>query len=283
MLKKINRIQMAAPKNAAESWIALLGAEPVGEDRIDCLAAKRTSLRLGQGYVDFLQPDGEGPVADAVASRGAHLFASGASSEDFDGLMGHLSAQGVTPTIENGCAYLDDAQTGGFGLRLMISPEEHLPSVGDIDFFYEASLLVDDADAATAHVAKLFALDADNFVPINSTKFVYEGYLTLFEANKLDRFEIITPTNPQNTMGRFHVRNGQGYYMCYAETDKLALIEERVIAAGTGHTTQRPEGQKNPDVVFIHHTSLGGMMLGLSRRTRAWFWSGQPDQVAAVE
>jgi hypothetical protein len=283
MLKKINRIQMVAPESAAESWISLLGAEPVGEDRIDCLAAKRTTLRLGQGAIEFLQPDGDGPVADAMAARGRHLFASGASTEDFDGLMAHLASQGVTPVIENGCAYLDDAQTGGFGLRLVISPEENLPSVGDIDFTYESSLLVDDADAATTHVAKLFALDADNFVPINSTKFVYDGYLTLFEANKLHRFELITPTNPQNTMGRFHARNGQGYYMCYAETDKLDLIEERVIAAGTGHTTQRPDGQKNADVVFLHHTALGGMMLGLSRRTRAWFWSGQPDQVAAVE
>jgi hypothetical protein len=283
MLKKINRLQLVAPKSVADSWITLLGAELAGEDRIACLAAKRTTLRLGQGYIELLQPDGEGPVADAMAARGPHLFASGASTDDFDGLMVHLKSQGVTPIIEDGCAYMDGDQTGGFGMRLVISPEENLPSVGDIDFLYEASLLVDDAEAAVAYTEKLFALDADNFVPISSAKFKYDGSLTLFEANKLGRFEIITPNDLTTTMGRFFARNGQGYYMCYAETDKLDLIEERVIAAGSGHTTQRPEGQQNADVVFIHHTSLGGMMLGLSRRTKAWFWSGQPDQVEEVE
>lgn len=283
MLKKINRLQLVAEKSAPQPWISLLGAEIAGEDRIACLGAKRTSLRLGQGYVELLQPDGDGPVADAVAARGTHLFASGASTEDFDGLMAHLKSQGITPAFENGCAYLDGDQTGGFGMRLVISREENLPSVGDIDFLYEASLLVDDADAAVAHTTKLFALNAGNFIPISSTKFKYHGSLTLFEANKLGRFEIITPSDPSTTMGRFFKRNGQGYYMCFGETDALATIEQRLIAAGTGHTTERPEGQKNPDVVFVHHTALGGMMLGLSRPTKAWFWSGQPDQVETVE
>ncbi len=283
MLKKINSLQLIAPPEAAESWISLLGAEHAGEDRIDYLAARRTLLRLGQGYVELLQPDGDGPVAAAMAARGRHLFAAGASTDDFDGLMAHLESQGVSPTIENGRAYLDGEQTGGHGLRLVIGPEENLPSVGDIDFLYEATLLVEDADAVTADVAKLFKLDADNFVAIDSPRYGYHGYLTLFVANQLGRFEIITPTDPGNTMGRYFARNGESYYMCYAETDRLPAIEERVATAGTGHTPQRPEGQKNPDVVFLHHTSMGGMMLGLSRRTRAWHWSGQPDQVEAVE
>jgi hypothetical protein len=283
MLKSIDRLQLAAQTRVPDPWISLLGAELVGEDRVEYLAAKRTTLRLGQGYIELLEPDGVGPITDAVAERGAHLFASGATTEDFDGLMAHLQSQGITPIMEGGIAYLDGDQTGGFGLRLVISKHADLPSVGDIDFLYETSLLVDDAEQATAHIAKLLALDADNFVAINSTRFEYTGYLTLFTAGVLHRFEIIAPSNPANTMGRFHARNGQGYYMCYAETGELLKIEQRVIDAETGHTSQRPDGQKNPDVVFIHHTALAGMMLGLSRRSQAWTWSGSLERVEPAE
>jgi hypothetical protein len=283
MLKRINRMQLAALKNNADSWIDLLKAEVVAEDRIDSLSAKRIQLRLGNGFVDLLEPDGEGPVADAVASRGAHLFSSGASTDDFDGLMAHLKSKGVAPVLENGCAYLDNEQTGGFGMRLVITPEENLPPTGALDYFYEASYLVDDSDATVAHVTDLFALDPANFFEIKSTRFKYRGWLTLFAKDQLGRFEIITPNGMETTMDRFYMRHGQCLYMCYGETGELAEIEQRVEAAGTGHTTQRLDGQTNPDVVFIHHTSLGGTMLGLSRQTKAWFWSGQPDRVEEVE
>jgi hypothetical protein len=96
------------------------------------------------------------------------------------------------------------AIAGRISLLSVLSTFEDLASVGDIDFLYETSLLVDDAEQATAHVAKLLALDANNFVAINPTRFEYAGYLTLFTA---------------------------------------------------------------------------GMMLGLSRRTQAWTWSGSLERV----
>ena len=72
MLKRIDRLQVAVPDRsvAAESWTRILGAEPAGEDRIACLGAARTRLRLGDGFIDLLEPDGAGSLSDAVAKRG---------------------------------------------------------------------------------------------------------------------------------------------------------------------------------------------------------------------
>jgi hypothetical protein len=36
------------------------------------------------------------------------------------------------------------------------------------------------------------------------------------------------------------------------------------------------------DNLFIHPKALGGMMLGVSRATHAWTWSGHPERVVAA-
>ncbi|KHA54057.1 hypothetical protein [Sulfitobacter geojensis] len=255
----------------------------MGEGRIACLGAQRTQLRLGTGFVDLLQPDGPGPVADAVAARGAHLYSGGVSTHQFDALLQRLKDKCIEPVLEHDCIYLSDRQTGGFGMHLVISREENLPPVGDVDHLYEVSYLVEDSDAVTNHLADIFGLDSANFVSYVNSRFQYKGWLTLFEANKLSRFEIITPTGDGTTMQRFFSKFGQSTYMCYAETGKLPEIEARAASTGAEHTPQRPEGQKNADLIFLHPTTLKGTMLGLSRRTRAWHWSGQPDKVERVD
>ena len=283
MLKRVDRLQLVVPdrKEAAAGWANILGAEPESEDRVACLGALRSRWRLGNGRVEFLSPDGAGPVADALAARGAHLFAAGLSTEDFDGLMAHLSGLGISPAVEKGQAWLDDRQTGGFGMRVVISADEDLPAVGAIDTFYETTLLVEDAAGCAAQCARIFNLDAGNFVPISSDDYGYTGTLTLFRAGHLHRFEVITPTDSGKTMGRFFKRFGERYYMGFAESGELELIEARVKAHHGGFTVDppdRPEG-RIADTIFLHPDVLGGMMLGVSRRTMAWQWSGQPDKV----
>ena len=283
MLKRVDRLQMVVPDRAkaAAGWAGVLGAEPESEDRIKCLGAERSTWRAGSSRIEFLSPDGAGKVQDALSARGAHLFAAGLATEDFDGLMAHLGTRGVKPVIEAGQAFLDGAATGGFGMQVVISPESDLPAVGNIDFFYETTLLVHDAPARVAECAKLFGLDMDNFVPIGSADYGYEGTLTLFRNGHLDRFEIITPTVAEKTMGRYFARFGQGYYMAFAESGSLPAIEETLKAAGLGHTVEPYDGPSGriADTIFVHPPVLGGMMLGISRRTKAWQWSGHPDWV----
>lgn len=283
MLNRVDRVQMAVPDRgtAARCWIALLRAEPAGEDRVASLGARRTRMRLGNGFVELLEPDGAGRIADAVAKRGAHLYAAGAATDDVAALVAHLRTQGVEPVEEGGQAFVDPAAVGDVGFRVVVSADENLDPVGDVDFFYETTLLVPDASTAAGRCASLFGLDPDAFVPIDSEHYGYSGTLTLFDREQLGRFEVVTPNDSSKTMGRFFSRFGEAFYMAFAESSALGAIEDRARELGAGHTPEPPpEGRTGAaNTVFLHPSALGGMMLGLSRPTQAWQWSGHPERV----
>lgn len=287
MLSKIDRIQLAVPDAAAaaQGWVDILAAEPDGQDDVAGLGAKCLRLRVGTGVVEFLEPDGAGIVADAVAKRGAHLFAAGASSHDLPALAARLSVKGVTPLAEGGQLHLNETDTGIVGLRLVLSDAVERPRVGLVDFLYEATILSDDTAGLTRQMNALLGLDARNYTEITSDVFGYRGTLTLFEKDRLDRLEVITPTRDGTTMERYFSRFGQSLYMAFAETSDIRLIEERAIALGAGHTVDRP-AERNADLpadqLWLHPRALGGMMLGLSRPSMAWTWSGHPERVVAI-
>ena len=177
MLSKIDRVQIAVPdaEIAARGWIGLLDAEPDGHDRVAGLGATRLRLRVGSGVVEFLQPDGAGLIADAVAKRGAHLFAAGASSHDMAGLSARLAAKGVTPLAESGQLHLSEAETGVAGFRLVLSAAEVRPRVGLIDYLYEATILSDDTSGLTRQLNALLGLDENNYSEITSEIFGYRA------------------------------------------------------------------------------------------------------------
>jgi hypothetical protein len=140
---------------------------------------------------------------------------------------------------------------------------------------YEATHLTDDAPRTCSELARIFGLDASSFVPIRSENFGYDGTLTLFDASQLDRVETIHPYDETKTMGRFFQRSGPSMYMCYAETDDLPGLRDRVTALAPGDWTGSTEDN---DGLFIHPKALGGVMLGISRTTHAWTWSGYPER-----
>jgi len=127
------------------------------------------------------------------------------------------------------------------------------------------------------HYADLFSLDAGAFEPIGSGNYGYEGSLTLFNREALDRFEVITPTDLSKTMGRFFEKIGESLYMGFAEAPDLDALEERFSEIGAPHTPER--NREELHTVFLHPPALGGMMLGLSRPSYAWTWSGHPERV----
>ncbi|MCZ7535746.1 MAG: hypothetical protein M5T61_07320 [Acidimicrobiia bacterium] len=136
-----------------------------------------------------------------------------------------------------------------------------------------------DAAGATAHYAGLLGIDSSAFVPISSDRYGYSGTLTLLDPDRLDRLEVIAPDQPGSTMHRYFERFGESLYMAFAETDQLPAIAERIAETGAGATVEQGDGERGPNTVFLHPSSLGGMMLGLSRRTVAWVWSGHPERV----
>ncbi len=285
MLLEIDRVQLAVPDaaSAVSRWQSILGAEISAKDEIACLGASRTSLRLGSGLIEVLEPDGSGLVADAVASRGAHMFAAGASCADIDQLQKSLNVDNIVN--EGGQLFIDGEDIGIKGLRVVVSKHEERSQVGDIDFLYEATLLAQNSGDETARFAEVFSLDAQEFVEIDSPNFGYSGTLTLFRKDLLHRFEVITPLVPGNTMGRFFTRTGPCLYMAYAETSDILAIEDRVKERGEGMTLDRPDGRSGSlpaDGLWLHPKTLGGMMLGLSRPSMAWRWSGHPERVEDI-
>lgn len=283
MLKAMDRVVMAAADAAAVAagWEQLLDAEPAGQRDCSALGARSHLWRLGDGWLEILTPTAAGPVADAVQARGAHLFASGYTSADLSALRSHWQQVGVDCVQDGERYFLDSAALGVPGLRLFVGPHEPQPQAGLIETFYESSPLVPDFAAATERASHVLALDERAFEPIGSADYGYQGVLTLFDRDRLDRLEIITPNQPETTMARYHRKFGDSLYMCFAESSALAEIESRAQAAGAGHTAVPDAGERDAlgaHTVFLHPPALGGMMLGLSRPTWAWTWSGHPER-----
>jgi hypothetical protein len=278
----IDRIQLVTPDRAAvaASWLRLLDAELLRDDKSSALGALRTTLAVGTSEVELLEPDGAGPVADFAATRrGGGLFAAGFAVEDVPSLAADLRGRGVEFTQEASQLLLDPAATGGSGLRVVVSPVAQRARVGLIERLYEVTNLVAEVSAASDALVKTFGLDPAPFVPIRSENYGYDGVLTLFQRGELDRVEIIHPFDAAKTMGRFFERAGPCLYMCFAETDRPAEVRERALAHAADHWTGPRDGDR-PDNQFLHPRALGGVMLGVSRTTWAWSWSGAPERIA---
>ena len=282
MLTRVDRVQVvvADRRAAAAAFTRLLDAQPVREDAVHVLGARRTILRTGRSEVELLEPDGAGVVSEFLAQTKGGLFAAGFAARDLARLRGHLRTSGIAVTEERGQLFLSPDALGIPGLNAVISPDGEQPPAGLAQHLYEVTLLVHDFAAVLRKAAATFALEATHFVPIRSAEFGYSGTLTLFRPQHLDRIEIVTPNEPSKTMGRFFAKRGPCLYMCFAEADDLRPIRARLLEHAPNDWTG-PRDDAAPDSLFIHPKALGGMMLGVSRTSFAWTWSGHPERVVA--
>jgi len=287
MLTEIDRVLVAVPDvvGAKEKWYARLGAVEVGRGNLRSLSARRVTLRAGSSDIELLEPDGEGLLADELRRRGrAHLFAAGASSPDARKVADHAARRGASRVSDEGRHYVT-IEIEGAPIRFVISGESEREKAGDIDFLYEATILAADQARAVDRIADVFALDKSHFTTITSETFGYTGVLTLFREGALHRFEVITPTDMTKTMGRYYAREGASFYMVFAESGAVTKIERAAREAGAGMTVDRPVDRAatlSADQLWLHPPALGGMMLGISRPTMAWRWSGHPERVEAL-
>lgn len=284
MLEGMNRVVLVAADAAAAGagWETFLDAQPAGSSLRPALGARAHHWRLGDGWVEILVPDGAGIVSEALEARGPHLFGGGFTTPDMAAFAAHLDALGVAPLWDGERLVLDEAATGVRGLRVFVDRLDPQPPVGLIDTFYELTDLVADAEGETSRAARVLGLETSAFQAIASEPYGYHGTLTLFRDDRLDRLEMITPNRPGTTMHRFFERTGGGLYMCFAESGQLAEIERRVRQANAAHTAVPAEAERDAlgaHTLFLHPKTLGGMMLGLSRRSYAWTWSGHPERV----
>jgi hypothetical protein len=286
MLTEIDRVLLATPdaQAAAARWRERLDAIEVGRDALPSLGARRITMRAGSSDIELLEPDGEGAIAEAMKRRGrAHLFAAGAASPDPASVAEIARASGAAHREADGRHYLT-LTIEGAPIEFVISPPAERRPAGRIDFLYEATVLAADQAGAVAQIRDAFGLDETSFTTITSEAFGYTGVLTLFEKGRLHRFEVITPIDADKTMGRYHAREGTGFYMAFAEARDMGAIE--AASAGVGITIDRPADRPaglNSDQLWLHPPSLGGMMLGVSRPTMAWQWSGHPERVEKID
>ncbi len=283
MAHTLERVLISTPSrdaadNVAGRWIDLLDAQRTGDKTYDSIGATCTSLRVGCRDLDILWPvDGAGPVKDHLTTVGSGPFAAGIGVENLDRFRAHLSSIGVTPVDGGDHLFLSAEAIDIPGLRVIVTEKSHNAPVGKMKNLYEVTHLTPDGDRDADKIARLLDTPRDHFVPIASEQYGYRGHLTLFDPEKLDRIETITPSDLSKTMGRFFGRFGPSLYMCYGEAEDVGAIRARLRDRAPDHWTGTLEGT-NPDGLFIHPKALGGVMLGVSRVTHAWTWSGYPDR-----
>lgn len=278
MLERIDRVTLTARDAAAVAgrWCQLLDAVVDRRDGVPALSARRIVIRLGDSEVEILEPTGEGPVAEHLASGRGGVFAAGACVRDLGALERSLASKGIAARRLAGQLFLDELTLGVPGLRMVLSPSTSRDRVGLFTCLYEVTHLTGDAPHTAQTLAMLFGLDRRAFVPIRSEQFGYDGSLTLFRPDALHRIETINPYDRNKTMGRYFGRFGPGLYMCYAETDDLPKVRERLERLAP-HDWTGSKADNNG--LFIHPKALGGVMVGVSRTSYAWTWSGHPDRV----
>jgi len=277
---RIDRIQLVVRdlEEAARSWQRLLGAETVRENASKALGARRRVLAVGESEVELLAPDGAGEVAEFLRGAGGGLFAAGIAVAEPPALAERLAGQGVPSLSEGSQLLLSPEALGIPGLRLVVSPLAERRRVGRVRSLYEVTHLCVDPPEAVRRFTDLFGLEPRHFVPIRSPEFGYEGTLTIFHPDRLDRLEMIHPFATEKTMGRFFAKRGPGLYMAFAESDETAAVRAECLAHAPNDWTG-PRRAAVPDSLFLHPRALGGMMLGVSRTSFAWTWSGHPDWV----
>ena len=281
MLDRVDRVQVLVADriSAVENYQTILGAAVVDERPSRFLGANRTILALGESEVELCEPDGVGPAADLLARQGEGLLTAGVSTGVMAALRARLSALGAIDGEDEDQVYI--AGDVGFGVPFVISPSRPRPRVGPVSFLYEVTnTLTSDWRRAATFYAGLFGLDPSRFAPIGSRRFGYDGTLTLFNPpDRLDHIELSQVTNTDSAMGRWVGKRGDSLYMCYVETHDLDDIVGRLNAAGARWTPRGPDQASESDGLWVHPSALNGVLLGVSRTTLAWEWSGRRDLV----
>ncbi len=276
MLTYVDRVQIAVrDRTAAETTFRnLLGAEKVREDHSALNNADRSVVRAGATEFELLQPAGAGPVQSFLDSWGEGLLTAGFSTPNLSALSQRLSDRGVVWATEGDQVYIEADQTPG--LRMVLTQEGDRTQTGNISYLYEITNLIRDHAAAASFYAETFGLDAERFSPIESKQYGYIGQLTLFDPpDRLDRIELSQTNDPEKAMGRYFAKRGESIYMCYAETDNVGNVVEALQRHGARFAGRSDD--PNPEGLFIHPSSLHGVLMGVSRTNLAWTWSGRPE------
>jgi len=281
MLDRVDRVQVAVSdmQKAAKTYGNILGAEISRKESSFYLGAKRTILAVGESEIELCEPDGSGKLTEFMSKRGEGLVSAGFSTSRPDELKNRLAGLGIS-TVEDGLQFYIPPEHA-FGLRIVISKSVPRYRVGPVSFLYEVThTLISDWQKVAACHAGLFGLDPVRFSPIKSDRFGYEGTLALFNpTDRLDRIELSQVKNKSSAIGRWGFKHGDSLYMCYCETHDIETIISRLEETRSRWTPRGKNGKTEKNGLWIHPSTLNGVLLGVSRTTLAWEWSGRPELV----
>ncbi len=279
MLERVDRVQLAVRDRhaAAKTFTDLLGARPARDADSAYLGARRTVLALGESELELCEPAGAGPVREHLERWGEGLVTAGCAVQDMTDLHARLAEEGAEFSEDGGQTYLEPSQTAG--MRVVFTPARPIARAG-ARLYEVTNTLASDWAAAAELYTRLFDLDPARYSRITSERFGYVGTLTLFDPPaRLDRIEISQVVNPASAMGRWVARRGDSLYMSYLETDDVPGLARRLEARGARWTPRGADPRTERDGLWIHPSALHGLLLGVSRTTLAWEWSGRPELV----
>ncbi len=282
MLKSVDRVLVAVTSldDAERNYREVLGASPIADFDSRHLNAKVRRMALGTSEVELCMAQGEGPVQARLQSHGEGLVFGGVTTPDPATFQRHLAEHKVRCVEDDGRLYLDSADL--YGLPLVVSAAPATPvarAPGPIEFLYELTMVLRSSwkEVTDAYLDRL-GLERGHLVDMTFKRFGYEGVLMMFGREHLDRIELAEAHDPAFPMGRFSAKRGDAFYMCYVQTDNLADVIER-LERHQHRWTRRTDTPVEQDGLWIHPSALNGVLMGVSRTSLAWGWSGQPERV----
>ncbi|MGE4533870.1 VOC family protein [Halomonas sp.] len=286
MLEKVDRILVVVNDldAAQKNYSNILGASPVCDYRSNFLSSDVRVMELGKSWVELVKPDGDGPAMRRLQRSGEGLLFGGVSVTDIGLFSDHLERKGINHSKADGRIYIGGEQL--YGLPLTVS-ESDAQSLGQKNaltaFLYELTVVLKTKWTKVADdYSDYLGLDAGRRVGITFPRFGYEGTLLMFDDEHLDRIELSEAHDPTYPMGRFSSKHGDGLYMCYVETNDISDIIARLERHGSRYV-RRTDTPIERDGLWIHPSVLNGVLMGVSRKTLAWQWSGKPHWVAPLD
>lgn len=280
MFDYVDRILVAVRSldSAEQSYANILGAERSDEFQSSFLNARVRRMQLGATQVELCEALGDGPVRAQLETRGEGLLYGGVSTPDLEVFARHMEASPVRYSAADGRLYLEPSDLHNMPLVVSTTARMERPA-GPIEFLYELTMVLRSRwqDVADSYSQRL-GLNPELNVGITFERFGYVGSLLMFDPDRLDRIELSEAHDPSFAMGRFSAKYGDAMYMCYAQTDDLADIIARLERHGQRYT-RRTQTPIERDGLWIHPSALNGVLLGISRQSLAWQWSGRPDRV----
>ncbi len=285
MLHTVDRILVAVRSldEAEKNYTHVLAAHPVGEFHSAFLNAQVRRMALGSSEVELCQPTGDGPVQSHLDRFGEGLFQGGVTVDDTAAFEQHLRAISVGFSHADDRLYLNSDDLHGLPLTVSAEPTpRRLRAPGPIEFLYELTMVLRSPwqEIASRYNAGL-GLQPDRMVDISFPRFGYDGTLMMFDPDRLDRIELSEAHDPAFAMGRFSAKRGDALYMCYVQTDDLQDVIDR-LDQHNSRWTRRTQTPQERDGLWIHPSTLNGVLMGVSRHSLAWQWSGRPERVQAL-